>query len=193
MWDDDDDDDDDDLDDENPFGDDDDNEPFGDDDEGDPWGGEEENLENEDSENEDSDDEKDKDKEDKQEKDDKNKKEDVKAKVEGKSKKPSLQKMKNTAKRYGFPAVPMPFPCPICKQNSLFSDSMMKNFGRVTIFAVGAAFGAIPANKISTAPRFVCLNPRCKSYYVSTGDKFGEGVEGKGKMTVHKNWFYIQK
>ncbi len=117
----------------------------------------------------------------------------IKGMIAGLRKKPNLKKMKAVASANDFgPHIPA-FPCPGCKQASLFSDKIIPTGVRATVSIAKACIGVFSAEKDLNILRFVCLNSKCKHFWPRTGDKFMMNVANPGKLVLKKNPFHVNK
>ena len=115
---------------------------------------------------------------------------DVKGEISGKAKGPNMKKIIAYAKSAGFPATPLPVPCPKCKKTTLFSDKYVPTGIRIAKFIGLSCVGAASMTDAVSIARFVCLNPKCKAYYPKTGSKFMINA-GTLKLEEKKNYFYV--
>lgn len=65
-------------------------------------------------------------------------------------------------------------PNPKCKMHSIYTEPVMQMIGR------NAAWGFIG---IARQQRYICLNPKCPSYYKTTGTRFKQSSVGGLVMT----------
>lgn len=92
--------------------------------------------------------------------------------------------IRKNAKKLGYSNYGVTKGCPDCKETSLYLEKFGKFFMRSTTNAI---IGYPSADSIQ---RWVCLNPRCKSYHQTTGITFsGEAPNYK----KHKNIFHVIK
>lgn len=114
----------------------------------------------------------------------KEKKEDLQAAKAGVqiNRAPDMKKMKSDAVGLWSKSLNM-IKCPTCKQRSMFTEPA---FSMAWKSAASYFIGK------TRTPRLICLNPRCKSYYMRTGDTFVPSVTGSG-LDKKKNPFFIPR
>ena len=98
-------------------------------------------------------------------------------------KKPNMKKIITEAKAIGCLPIPSPMPCTVCKKHTIF----MEPFPKMLVWT--AAYSIIA--KAQRTPHFYCLNPKCKSYYMRTGDTFV--MSKTGSFTAKKNNFFVPR
>ena len=107
------------------------------------------------------------------------------------SKKPNTRAM--VAKAKELKAMPCPYPrdCPTCKQKSIFYEPVGPMAFRLMISYILSAitFGATPIRKT----RYVCLNPKCKSYYVTSGTRFIDNPIDFGGALLYSHLIQVDK
>ena len=99
-----------------------------------------------------------------------------------------LRRAKEYAARYGFSTKNTRFVCPKCGLNTLYPDKKSKTFIR----GVGASTIGVPSP--SSVKRWVCLNPRCSSFWPAKGHTFSLRTDGKVKAhTLGATLFHVPK
>ena len=123
----------------------------------------------------------------KKEEEEKEKKDDKKDKKNKKEDPTNPKVLIKLAKRFGYPPIPMPLPCPECQKFTLFTDKLSLIFIRGVLSCIPYTSSAVPKDKVV---KFVCLNKKCKSYWPTWGVKYSLF---NGKFLKEKNIFHVVK
>lgn len=112
------------------------------------------------------------------------------AEMQQKKEKKMLAQMKGEARDKLSVQIPSKEKCPICKKNSLFTEP-----GVPLALKYGLFYGVLPiiGVTINYKCHMACYNPKCKSYYLKTGDLFNVDDIGNVKKLPTKNPFYISR